>query len=97
MMSADPSGLLQQLHDGLVALGLKTKLPPNSETLLFEVITQKKERVGWLLFEPAIQKFYLFHGHTGSSTPGSLARRWHRLNTCTMLIPTDLFPAASIL
>ena len=46
MLGADPSGRLKQLHDSLIALGMKTRLPSNSETLLFEVVTAKKARIG---------------------------------------------------
>jgi len=46
MLSADSSGRLRQLHDRLVAIGLKTRLPSNSETLLFEVATPAKKSVG---------------------------------------------------
>ena len=46
MLVGDSSGRLRLLHDQLVALGLKSKLPSNTETLLFEVVTPEKERIG---------------------------------------------------
>ncbi|KQQ96137.1 hypothetical protein ASF77_21775 [Massilia sp. Leaf139] len=46
MLGSDPSGRLKRLYDSLTALGLKTRLPPNSETLLFEIITAKKQHIG---------------------------------------------------
>jgi hypothetical protein len=46
MLTEDSSGRLRRLHDQLVSLGLKTKLPRNTETLLFEAVTSEGERVG---------------------------------------------------
>lgn len=46
MLSGDPSGRLRLLHDQLVSIGLKTKMPSNSSTLLFEAVSNKGERIG---------------------------------------------------
>lgn len=46
MLNGDPSGRLRRLHDQLVAVGLKTKMPPNSSTLLFEAVSSQGERIG---------------------------------------------------
>ena len=42
LLAQDTAGHLRRLHDRLVALGLKTKMSPNSKTLLFEA----NDRVG---------------------------------------------------
>lgn len=46
LLTADPSGRLRLLHDQLVALGLKTKMVRNSDTLLFEVVVPAACRIG---------------------------------------------------
>src|SRR4051812_38383303 len=46
LLASDTSGRLRLLHDQLVALDLKIKMPKNTDTLLFEAVTPEKERVG---------------------------------------------------
>lgn len=46
MLSGDRSGNLRKIHDQLVALGLKTRMPSNSSTLLFEAVNRGRERIG---------------------------------------------------
>ena len=46
LLKGDPSGRLRRLHDQLVSIGLKTKMPSNSSTLLFEVVNVEGERIG---------------------------------------------------
>lgn len=46
MLNGDQSGRLRKIHDQLVNIGLKTRMPSNSSTLLFEAIGPKKERIG---------------------------------------------------
>lgn len=37
LLDRDVAGHLRRIHDCLIALGLTTRMPPNSQTLLFEV------------------------------------------------------------
>lgn len=46
LLAQDTTGNLRRLHDRLVALGLKTKMPPNSQTLLFEASDDAGRKVG---------------------------------------------------
>jgi hypothetical protein len=46
MLNADSTGLLRRLHAQLIDLGLRTRLPSNTDTLPFEAVKPTKERVG---------------------------------------------------
>ena len=46
LLDSDRSGRLRQLHDQLVTAGLKTNMPSNSSTLLFEAVAKDKKRHG---------------------------------------------------
>jgi hypothetical protein len=60
MLSADASGRLRQLHDDLIGLGLKTKISSNTDTLLFEAATPKKDRVGIAAMRPGVAEIFSF-------------------------------------
>lgn len=46
LLKGDSSGRLRRLHDQLVSIGLKTRMPSNSSTLLFEVVNVQGKRIG---------------------------------------------------
>lgn len=50
LLSSDRSGSLTLLHAHLIGIGLKTKMPSNSATLLFEAIDLSKARHGLVAF-----------------------------------------------
>ena len=46
LLSLDTTGHLRRLHDQLLGLGLKTRMPSNSKTLLFEVVDRTGKKHG---------------------------------------------------
>ncbi len=60
LLASDPSGRLRQLHDQLVSIGLKTKMPSNSATLLFEAVAKDKSRHGLAAFRSGSSQIFSF-------------------------------------
>lgn len=60
LLASDPSGRLQQLHDQLVSIGLKTKMPSNTETLLFEAVAKDKSKHGLAAFRSGSSQIFSF-------------------------------------
>lgn len=60
LLDSDRSGRLRQLHDQLVSASLKTKMPSNSSTLLFEVVAKDKSRHGLVAFRSGSSQILSF-------------------------------------
>ena len=60
LLASDPSGRLQRLHDQLVSIGLKTRMPSNTETLLFEAVAKDKSRHGLAAFRSGSSQVFSF-------------------------------------
>ena len=87
MLASDTSGRLRALHDQLVALGLKTKIGSNTETLLFNASTPTKELVGVTAMRGGTSEVLSFPKHYwirhAAALDSALARipSWHMLPT----------------